>query len=80
MTRLAWTFPALASLVLLSASGVEAQNAEERAVIAAAQAVFDAMASDEEGENQVLRSTLSGRDLGNNPNIYEWGRGSGLGT
>lgn len=48
MFRLWRTFPVLAVLALLGASGVEAQvddaqNDEERAVIAAAQAVFDAM-------------------------------------
>ena len=42
MSRLVWTLPALAAVTLLT-SGVEAQNNEERAVIAAAQAVFDAM-------------------------------------
>ena len=42
MSRLVWTLPALAAVTLLTSS-VEAQNNEERAVIAAAQAVFDAM-------------------------------------
>ena len=54
MSRLGWTLPALVAITLLGASGVEAQvvdaenneeRAEERAVIAAAQAVFDAMAA-----------------------------------
>ena len=36
MSRLVWTFPALAAVALLGASGVEAQMDEERAVIAAA--------------------------------------------
>jgi len=44
MPRLLWTLPALSAVTLLT-SGVEAQNNEERAVIAAAQAVFDAMAA-----------------------------------
>ncbi len=43
MSRLIWIVPALAAIAFLSASGVEAQTDEERAVIAAAQAVFDAM-------------------------------------
>jgi len=43
MSRLGWTLPALAAVALLGASGVEAQMDEERAVIAAAQAMFDAM-------------------------------------
>ncbi len=43
MSRLGWTFPALAAVALLNASGVDAQTNEDRAVIAAAQAVFDAM-------------------------------------
>ena len=43
MSRLVWTLPALAAITLLGTSGVQAQDAEERAVIAAAQAVFDAM-------------------------------------
>ena len=36
MSRVVWTFPALAAVALLGASGVEAQMDEERAVIAAA--------------------------------------------
>ncbi len=48
MSRLRWTLPALAAVALLGASGVEAQVGEaqvdeEHAVIAAAQALFDAM-------------------------------------
>ena len=48
MSRLGWTLPALAAVALLGASGVEAQDGEaqdgeERAVIAAAQAMFNAM-------------------------------------
>ena len=48
VSRLVWTLPILAAAALLGASGIEAQvgdaqNDEERAVIAAAQAVFDAM-------------------------------------
>ena len=43
MSRLAWTLPALAAVALLGATGLEAQADEERAVIAAAQALFDAM-------------------------------------
>ena len=43
MSRLGWTLPALAAVALLGGSGVAAQMDEERAVIAAAQAVFDAM-------------------------------------
>jgi len=43
MSRLVWILPTLAAAALLGAPGLEAQNDEERAVIAAAQAVFDAM-------------------------------------
>ncbi len=48
MSQLGWTLPTLAVVALLGASGVEAQVGEaqvgeERAVIAAAQALFDAM-------------------------------------
>ena len=43
MSRLAWTLPALAAIALMGAPAVEAQADEERAVIAAAQALFDAM-------------------------------------
>ena len=43
MSRFGWTIAALVAIALLSASGVQAQNDEERAVIAAAQTVFDAM-------------------------------------
>ena len=43
MTRLVWTLPALAVVTLLGAPDLDAQADEERAVIAAAQAVFDAM-------------------------------------
>ena len=48
VSRLVWTLPILAAVALLGASGIEAQvgdaqSDEERAVIAAAQAVFDAM-------------------------------------
>ncbi len=44
MSRLRWTLPALAAVaLLLGPSGAEAQTDEERAVIAAAQALFDAM-------------------------------------
>ncbi len=43
MSRFVWTLSALAAVALLGASGAQAQNDEERAVIAAAQAVFDAM-------------------------------------
>ena len=43
MTRLVWTLPALAVVTLLGAPDLDAQADEERAVIEAAQAVFDAM-------------------------------------
>jgi len=43
MSRLVWILPTLAAAALLGAPGLGAQNDEERAVIAAAQAVFDAM-------------------------------------
>ena len=43
MSRLVWTLPVLAAIALVGAQGVEAQVDEERAVIAAAQAMFDAM-------------------------------------
>ena len=43
VSRLVWTLAALAAVTLLGASDVEAQNDEEQAVIAAAQAMFDAM-------------------------------------
>ena len=49
MSRLIWTLPASAAITLMVMTGLEAQNDEERAVIAAAEDVFDAMeALDEE--------------------------------
>ena len=45
MSRLVWILPTLTAAALLGATGLQAQNDEERAVIAAAQAVFDAMAA-----------------------------------
>ena len=45
MSRLVWILVTLTAAALLGAPGLEAQNDEERAVIAAAQAVFDAMAA-----------------------------------
>jgi len=43
MSRLVGILPTLTAAALLGAPGLEAQNDEERGVIAAAQAVFDAM-------------------------------------
>ena len=43
MSRPTWTLPALAAIALVCAPGIQAQADEERAVVAAAQALFDAM-------------------------------------
>ena len=49
MSRLVWTLPALGAILLVVPSGLEGQSNEERAVIAAAKDVFNAMESlDEE--------------------------------
>ena len=43
MSQLVWTLPALAAITLVATSGIEGQDDEERAVIAAAEDIFDAM-------------------------------------